>query len=328
MTKPILLFGAIFLVFLPASSAADPVGAVATREPFKLAPDTVRIDASRMLADLEFLSSDDLRGRAAGSPEAAIARTRIRESFEEAGLTDIQLQPFTFGGGQEGVNVLGVVAGTDPSAGYFAITAHYDHLGVRSGAIYNGADDNASGTAALMELARQIGRAPLRHSVLFAALDAEEAGLKGAWALVSAPPIALESIELNLNLDMVSRSTKGELYASGGYHYPALKELLTPVISSLPVTLLFGHDIPGTGSDDWTNSSDHGPFHQSGVPFLYFGVEDHPGYHTPGDVFQDITPDFYVGAVESVYRMAKVLDVGVSPSVPMMMRHFPTHSLR
>jgi peptidase M28-like protein len=283
--------------------------------PAAASPDSLQIDGSRMLADLLFLSSDDLGGRAAGSPGGVVARERIVSAFEEAGLQDVELQPFSFGSNGQGVNVVGLVPGTDRSAGTIAITAHYDHLGVRSGEIYNGADDNASGTAALMELARQIAASPLRHSVLIAALDAEEAGLRGARALVGDPPVPLDEILLDINMDMVSRSPAGELYASGTYHYPRLREIVEPVVAGLSVTLLFGHDVPGTGSDDWTYSSDQGPFHRAGIPFLYFGVEDHPGYHNPGDDFEDITPEFYVGAVRSIYAVIAVLDQGLSGRV-------------
>jgi hypothetical protein len=63
---------------------------------------------------------------------------------------------------------------------------------------------------------------------------------------------------------------------------------------------VFGHDLPNTGSDDWTMASDQGPFFRQGIPHLYFGVEDHAGYHLPGDDFEDITPSFYVNAVEMI----------------------------
>ena len=75
-----------------------------------------------------------------------------------------------------------------------------------------------------------------------------------------------------------------------------------------PVVLRLGHDIPGTGSDDWTHASDHGPFHDAGIPFLYFGVEDHPHYHQPTDTYETIPPAFFAGAVRTVRRVLEQLD--------------------
>ena len=73
-----------------------------------------------------------------------------------------------------------------------------------------------------------------------------------------------------------------------------------------PLRLRFGHDRPGAG--DWTYSSDHGPLHRAGVPFLYFGVEDHAGYHRPSDTPDALTVPFFVAAVETVYRTLRLLD--------------------
>ncbi|MFT4604991.1 MAG: putative alpha/beta superfamily hydrolase [Rhodothermales bacterium] len=264
------------------------------------------VDGSRILKDQAWLSDGAREGRGAGTPGAAAAQDYVREAFEAAGLEDVQLQPFTFGESGTGTNVLGLVQGTVAGAGALVITAHFDHLGTRDGAIYNGADDNASGTAALMELARQIAAQPLRRPVLFAAVDAEEKGLRGARALVQNPPIPLETVVLNINMDMISRSEKGEMYAVGTYHYPALAEMIEDLLEDLPVTVLLGHDRPG--SEDWTTSSDHGPFHEAGIPFLYFGVEDHPGYHHPSDDFEDVTTTFYVEAVSAIYALIRSLD--------------------
>jgi Zn-dependent M28 family amino/carboxypeptidase len=66
--------------------------------------------------------------------------------------------------------------------------------------------------------------------------------------------------------------------------------------------------VPGTGSDDWTRASDHGPFHEAGIPFLYFGVEDHEDYHRATDEFDRIDPDFFVSAVETVAAVLRAVD--------------------
>jgi predicted alpha/beta superfamily hydrolase len=281
-----------------------------------MAPDlSAPADGARILHDQAYLSSDDRGGRKVGSSGSEDARNYIRAALEEAGVAGVTEQTFTLEGAR-GTNVYGMVPGTEPGSGVIALTAHYDHLGTRGERIYNGADDNASGTAAILGIARALVQNPLRHTVLVAALDAEESGLRGARALVEDLPVPEAQIILNLNLDMISRSEAGELYATGARHYPALKEILDPIVAGLPVTLLFGHDEPGTGSNDWTHSSDHAAFHQRGIPFLYFGVEDHPGYHNPSDVFEDTTPAFYLEAVATIYKMMSTLDGALEGRVP------------
>ena len=71
---------------------------------------------------------------------------------------------------------------------------------------------------------------------------------------------------------------------------------------------LLGHDRPEQGKDNWTNQSDHAAFHREKIPFVYFGVEDHKDYHKPSDDFETITPDFYVGAAETILEAVKALD--------------------
>ena len=266
-----------------------------------------RVDSTALLSHVYELSADSYKGREAGTPENEKARTYIENYFDGLDLHRFNgsyRAPF-----EAGINVIGYIQGTENPHAYIVVTAHFDHLGIRNGEIYNGADDNASGTAALMELAAYFRRHPLKHSIIFAALDAEEKGLQGARAFVANPPVPASTIGVNVNMDMISYTDKNELYASGTYHYPFLKPYLETVATASEVTLLFGHDIPGTGHDDWTLSSDHGPFHQTwGLPFVYFGVEDHPNYHQPTDDFENINPAFFVDAVETILAAIVKLD--------------------
>ncbi len=282
------------------------------------------VDAGPMLHMARVLSSDALEGRAVGTPGNEAARGFILKRFEELGL-----QPLTEAGYQypfpvlprpericnaepaerTGINLLARIPGRTPGEGpVMVLTAHYDHLGVCDGEIYNGADDNASGTAALLALADYLMREPPRHDVIIAALDAEEHGLLGARAVVRMPEMEMERAALNINMDMVSRSEAGELYAAGTYHTPTLLPLIGTIAAEAPVTLLTGHDRPEDGPNDWTLQSDHGPFHLAGIPFLYFGVEDHAGYHNPGDTFDAITPDFYVRAADTIIMVMRAAD--------------------
>jgi Zn-dependent M28 family amino/carboxypeptidase len=274
--------------------------------------------ASELMETVEVLASAEFEGRRAGTPGNEKARAWIAERFKQAGLTPIGdsfLKAFTYtrnDGHGEGVNIVGVCKGSGAKDdGAMVLTAHYDHLGVRDGAIHHGADDNASGIAVLLMLARHCQRTPWMHDAVFAAFDAEEQGLQGARAFVAAPPIRKDRIALNVNFDMVSRGDKGELYVAGTYHRPALRPVLAPVAKRAAVTLLFGHDRPreiAGGQDDWTMLSDHGPFHAAGIPFVYFGVEDHPDYHKPTDTAEKIDAGFFARAAGTIQDAVTALD--------------------
>lgn len=273
-------------------------------------------DAALLLRDIETLSSDAMEGRSAALPSMKITRDYVKRRFSESGLKQLGAhfeQTFEIKrrggtGTLEGINYVGVIGGSKSPDRYIVITAHYDHVGVRDGKIYNGADDNASGTAALFALASHFKKNRPDHSLIFVALDAEEMGLQGAKHFVGNLPVPKESIVLNVNMDMLSRNEKGELYASGSFHYPQLRPALEKVQKSAKVKLLIGHDDPKLGRDDWTSQSDHGAFHAAKIPFIYFGVEDHADYHRPTDDFANIQPGFYVGAVETVIDAVKELD--------------------
>jgi hypothetical protein len=279
--------------------------------------DQVAIDTQQLITDIRVLAADTMEGRATGTPGSERAQRYLLRRFAEIGLTPFGAgyeQPFDFvprGGTeqQRGVNIVGFIPGTDHPDHYIVVTAHYDHLGIRDGRIYHGADDNASGTAALLALARHFRELPPRHSMIFAALDAEEVGLRGARAFVATPPVPQQAILFNINMDMVSRSEADELFAVGTFHHPWLLPHIEHHAAGAPLTLRTGHDRPDLPpGEDWTMSSDHGAFHEEGIPFLYFGVEDHPDYHQPTDVFGNIDPDFFARAVETVRRVARALD--------------------
>ena len=294
-----------------AAGCAPSNGAVATAVQAPAA-----IDSVRLMQDIGVLAHDSMEGRMVGTPGGARARAFLERSFRERGLQpaagNTYLHPFSFTRGdtsRTGVNVVGMVRGTTESDRYIVVTAHYDHVGIRNGEIYNGADDNASGTAALMAIADYFTRNPPRHSIVFAALDAEEGGLRGARAFVDNPPVPLESIALNINMDMVGRNDAGELYVAGTAHYPQLLPHVQRVAQNAEVTLIPGHDRPGARpSDDWTTASDHAAFHRAGIPFLYFGVEDHPDYHRPTDELAGIQPGFYARAVRTILSAVRLLD--------------------
>jgi len=179
-----------------------------------------------------------------------------------------------------------------------ALTAHYAHIGRQGERIYNGSDDNASGTAALFHLGAYFAKHPPRHTLIIAALDCEEIGMQGATAFIDL--VTVPKIALNVNIDMISRDVEGELYAVGTRSYPFLKPYLTKLRQRPPVKLLFGFDGSNPQQDDWTTQSDHAAFHRKGIPFIYFGDENAEHHHVHTDDPSTMIKDFYIGSTELV----------------------------
>jgi len=281
------------------------------------AASTVRRD--QLLADLKALSADDMEGRLVGSPGGAKARAFVIERFKAAGLKPLGASfesPFTFMGGRgaaaserQGINILGQVTGTREPNKFIVISAHYDHIGVRNGVVFNGADDNASGTAALFALAEYFVKHPTAHSLLFVAFDAEESGLRGARAFVAKPPVDASALVINLNMDMIGRDPNNLLYVVGTYSQPALKPVLERVAASATIKLTMGHDDPTQKNiENWSGSSDHAAFCEAKIPCLYFGVEDFENHHKATDKYDTMTHDFYVRVVETMVQVTKAFD--------------------
>lgn len=175
-------------------------------------------DRQQRLKDhVYILAADSLKGRAAGSEYSRRAASYIKKQYEEIGVKPFFEDWFLLfapGGVNSSFNaryvdVVGVIEGSDPKLKneYIVLGAHYDHLGTRNGKVYNGADDNASGSAALIEVARELysRRDSLRRSVIIAAFDAEELGLWGSKALSDTlvKAVGLDKIKLMMSLDMV-----------------------------------------------------------------------------------------------------------------------------
>lgn len=279
-------------------------------------------DSAQLLRDLQVLSADDMQGRQVGTPGGEKARGYVIERFKASGMrpfgTDFT-QPFLFTGGRagnqaerKGVNVIGRVEGKQTPNRYIVLTAHYDHIGVREGQIFNGADDNASGTAALFAIARHFTASRPNHSLIVAALDGEESGLRGARAFLQTPPVPATSMVVNVNIDMIGRAPDDKLFAAGSYAYPFLKPYLERVAAKALVKFLLGHDDPTRKDvEDWTQDSDHYAFHQVKIPFVYIGVEDFEQHHKSTDDYETITHDFFIRAVETVIRVIQEFDANL-----------------
>ena len=260
---------------------------------------------------LSYLASDEMEGRKPGNPGNFIAVSFIKKEFESYGL-ETHLQKFTYTFRWrvglirwrtveiETMNVIGVLKGTSDK--HVVIGAHMDHLGVDGdGDAYNGADDNASGTTAILELAEAFGKSKTKpkDTIVFIAFNAEELGLLGSKHYVSDPLLPLDDCKLMINLDMVGRLRGTTVTAQGGN----LSRSVTQLVDKLDDDYPFDVNITVPG-----NRSDHAPFNWNGVPVLFFHTGTHPQYHRTTDDSDLIN---YEGLVD-IAKLVKDLTVEVT----------------
>lgn len=208
-------------------------------------------------------------------------------------------------------NVVAVIQGNDPAlkSEYVIIGAHYDHLGMGgegSGsrtpdqfAVHNGADDNASGTAGVMELAQKLAanRTKLGRSVVFVAFTGEEMGLLGSKEFVKNPPVSLNKVNAMINMDMIGRlnpDTKTIIVGGTGTSAEA-DSLLNILEKDRPFKV--------TRSTDGYGPSDHASFYGENIPVFYFSTGAHDEYHTPADDAEKIDYKGEAQVLEMIYDL-------------------------
>ena len=210
-------------------------------------------------------------------------------------------------------NVIGFLPGTDPALRdqVIIIGAHYDHLGLGEenslspnavGQIHNGADDNASGTAGMMELARFFSEEEnrLRHSMLFMGFSGEEVGLLGSAHYVESPLIPPERSIAMINLDMIGRVSRNRLYVGGVGTSPQFRQWIQEENQSGEFQIDF--------SDSGYGASDHMSFVRRDIPVLFFFSGLHADYHKPTDTWEKQQPEETAKVLNLVSRVAKRID--------------------
>lgn len=192
------------------------------------------VTAENLKEWVSYLASDKMMGRRNGSPEMKVAADWIAEKFREMGLKPIApsgdlIHNYTFTSRQSQVNernVIGFLEGSDPAFKdeFIVLSAHFDHVGIKRGSkpdsIYNGADDNAAGTAAIIGIAKALKASGIKpgRSIIFTAFSGEENGMRGSRNFVANPPIPLNKIYANLNFEMIGHSEylgKRKYYMTG-----------------------------------------------------------------------------------------------------------------
>jgi hypothetical protein len=275
--------------------------------------------------DVTYLAADDLAGRAIGTDGEQKAAEYLAAEFKEIGLlpkgTEAYFQPFTVskptnpheeavigtdGEGVTGRNVVGYI--DNKSENTIVIGAHFDHLGMGGqgslhrgdSAIHNGADDNASGTAALVALARILKHEKHNSNFMFIAFSGEENGLWGSNYFVKNPTIDLAEVNYMINMDMVGRLNAENTLAINGV---GTSPSFVPALD-----LANADSLKLVTSESGVGPSDHTSFYLQDLPVLHFFTGQHEDYHKPSDDSNLINYDGLLFVVKYIDRLVDQLD--------------------
>ncbi len=314
-------------------------------------------EAEKVKAHVSFLAKDELEGRGTGTEGERKAAKYIESQFKKLKLkpygdNKTYYQTFDFKGGMHGTGEAGkaanLVAYLDNGAPTTVIIgAHYDHLGMGNqgssldanpaGKIHNGADDNASGVAGMLELARYFKTNKVKESnnFLFLAFSGEELGLYGSDYFVEHPTLDLATVNYMVNLDMVGRldPKNGGLSVSGSGTSPGWE----PLLKSLSTT-----EVPISTDSSGTGPSDHTKFYLKKMPVLHFFTGSHSDYHKPSDDADKINApgevavlNVIIKVIESTegqpklaYLTTKSKSMGGSRSFKVTMGVMPSYSAK
>lgn len=255
-----------------------------------------QVSQSNLTKHVYFLASDKMKGRETGSREVGKAAKYIEKHFRKYGLIPKGEKGFrqSFEAGVSKVAVADSIRSADNIIGFLdngaektiVIGAHYDHLGhggaggsrdtLNIGKIHNGADDNASGVAGLLELARHYSQNDDKESfnILFIAFGAEELGLLGSKYFTENPTVPLTEIHWMLNMDMIGRYNPENGVAIIGY---GTSSVFPDIFEGITSDIRFYTGKDGNGGSDQTS------FYKKGIPVLFFHTGGHPDYHATGD---------------------------------------------
>ncbi len=288
--------------------------------------DLQTVEARALRAHVKFLSSDLLAGRGTPSPGLDIAAEYIAAKFEEIGIEPgngpsfFQETLFERGETKATVrNVLGVIRGTDPALKdtFVIVTAHYDHLGTRTGGegdqIYNGANDDASGVAGVIESARALLKARPKRSIVFIAFYGEERGMLGSTFYGKNALFPLKKTVAQINLEQIGRTDDDEGPRVGafnltGFDYTDIASYLEPAAKKFGVKL----ERHAQNSDPYFMRSDNAALARVGVPSTTVSVAySYPDYHKATDHWEKLDYDNTAKIVNSI--AAGILAIANSP---------------
>ena len=295
------------------------------------------ITNNELLGHANVLADDMFEGREAGSRGGHAAAKYILQSLKEAELQPAGsngrfTQPFSVATAQNSQNLLALLPGTDPILRdeYILIGAHYDHVGYGTrrnsfgpwGYIHNGADDNASGVAALLEVVDALTRTQYepRRTIVFAFWDGEEKGLLGSKHWVGSPTLPFQNLKLALNIDMVGRLREGRIEVGGTRSGKGLRCLMSS-----------SRMVDSTWLDftwEFKKNSDHWTFYEAKIPSMYVHTGVHDDYHRPSDDVENLNIDGI--RMVSQYLIERICGLADADQLPVFRKeaHFDTPQLQ
>ncbi len=294
----------ILIVGDPAESE-DPIGRRLAFSARRARGGGLRVEEKSVLYPSMYLSRAAL-WTLVGSEELPAIGTVLDATLRDrrARVTDVERHELE--------NVAGLWRGDDPKLKdeLLIVSAHYDHVGARDGKIYNGADDNGSGTTGLLALAQALAEyGPMRRSVLLLWVSGEEKGLLGSYAWTKAPglPVELRPV-LDLNIDMIGRNAPDSLLITPSHDHPSYNQL-TKLAEEMAPKEGFG---PLGSADQYWRRSDHVNFADNlGIPVAFLFSDVHEDYHKPTDTADKIDNDKIRRVTRTVLRMLDGLQADV-----------------
>lgn len=283
-----LMMMALATIFAISTANAAKIAKLPQHKSYKTGLRAINPTSAR--ASLYFLADDALRGRFTGSPEALISARYLISELEAMGYSPV-LQPFTGRKGERMQNILLDIPGSDPNERVI-LGAHYDHEGVKDGEIYNGADDNASGTVAVLEIARALrhaieaGATP-RRSITIALWDGEERGLQGSRHY-AAQITDTAAVKYYVNFDIVGRNSDESNPRRFDYFFTEANPELKDIVSEAIVAEKLELELTPRPWDKPTGGSDNAPFARRMIPISWFHTNGHADFHKPTDTADKI----------------------------------------
>lgn len=313
-----------------ATASTATVSSGATAAPPKSAAPAA-LSRVALMAHVRHLASDKLNGRAAYSADERAAASYLEKQLRRFGATPPNAVsvgqgakapaasghggdagryqiPFQGSPGQRSANVVAVIAGSDPQLKheYVVVGAHYDHLGRRGDELFAGAEDNASGTAVVLEIARAllVNKTPLGRSVMVVFFGAEEVGMVGSRAFVARPPVTLKRFHSMVNVDMIARPLADEAALSaakrlmgidsrrtvgvlGTKGRPVFRAIVDRACADAGIAALAPEDLPSMlqriVESQAQGRGDSFRFEDVGIPALFFSSGESDDYHLPSD---------------------------------------------
>ncbi len=279
---------------------------------------TTKISKARLKKHVEILAADSMKGRKSGTIGQKRAMDYLVSVYQEELNVALDkedfLQKFEFSGIRTENILLQITGSTYPDE-YIVVSAHYDHMGQENKKIYNGADDNASGSAALLEMVRVFQFAVVngyqpKRSIVFVHFSAEELGLWGSYVFMKGKILPYPQIKANLNADMIGRvdklHRKNEKYVyviGSDYFSDTFDSVLQEVNSETDQLELSYRFNSTTHSEQFFRRTDSFNFSVEGIPFIFFTSGTHKDYHQPSDTADKIEYDMLTYRTRLLFAM-------------------------